>query len=537
MDFFKNWVYTTNHKKIGILYLFFGLSCGILSVFLSSLIRIFLAYPNSFLLYGDYHFYNVVISLHGILMLFFVVVPITFGGFGNYFLPILIGAPDLVFPRLNNFSFWLLVPSIILGVLSTFADSGPGTGWTIYPPLSGTTGHLGISVDLLILSFHLVGMSSIIASINFICTILFYKFERMYMKNLPLFVWGLFITSFILILAIPVLAAAITLLFFDRNFNTSFFDPVGGGDVVLFQHLFWFFGHPEVYILIIPGFGVISHVVSTLSNKHVFGYVSMVSAMIVIAMIGFLVWGHHMYTSGIDLNTKAYFTSATMVIAIPTGIKIFNWISTLWGGTILIRTPLLFAVGFIFLFTMGGLTGFVLSNAGLDISLHDTYYVVAHFHYVLSMGAIFAIYAGFYYWYGKIFGYQYLEEFGQYHFWLTFIGANLTFFPMHLLGLSGMPRRIPDYPSMYQLWNTLCSVGAFISLISVLYWFYIVYSSINDEVTCPDNYWFFFYFQNMFYENYLITNKFKLDFLSAKGNTFSKKKYSSPYQKKMSIIL
>jgi cytochrome c oxidase subunit I len=487
----KDWVFTTNHKRIGILYIFFGIFNGVIAVLLSMLMRLELSFPGDQILFGQYQFYNMITTVHGILMLFIVVMPILFGGFGNYFLPILIGSPDMSFPRLNNFSFWLAPVSVFLAILSIYSDGGPGTGWTLYPPLSTNQSHSGPSIDFLILSFHLAGISSIIASLNFICTVIYYKHESMFNKDLPLFVWSIIVTSFLVIIALPVLAAVITLLLFDRNFNTSFFDPVGGGDVVLYQHLFWFFGHPEVYILILPGFGIISHVISTFSKKRIFGHVPMIAAMVMIGLIGFIVWAHHMYTSGIDTSTKAYFTAATMVIAIPTGIKIFNWLATMWGGSIWMYTPMYFASGFIILFTMGGITGIVLANAGIDTSLHDTYYVVAHFHYVLSMGAVFAIYAGFYYWWGKMTGFHYSESLGQTHFWLSFIGVNLTFFPMHFLGVSGMPRRIPDYPDMYQEWNTFISFGSFISFFSLIFFFYVVYRSLVDQVKCPRNPWLF----------------------------------------------
>nr|YP_009117116.1 cytochrome c oxidase subunit I [Acrasis kona]AID52031.1 cytochrome c oxidase subunit I [Acrasis kona] len=493
----KGWVFTTNHKRIGILYLIFGFFNGFFSILLSMLMRLELTLPGDQILFGEYQFYNVITTMHGILMLFVVVIPILFGGFGNYFVPIMIGAGDMAFPRLNSFSFWLLPFSTILALISMMIEGGAGTGWTLYPPLSSIHYHSGLSVDFVIFSFHLAGFSSIMASINFICTIFYLKCESFKMTTLPLFVWSILITSFLLILALPVLAAAITMLLFDRNFSTSFYDPSGGGDVVLYQHLFWFFGHPEVYILVIPGFGILSHIIPLFSNKKLFGRLPMIFAMIFIGVIGFIVWAHHMFTSGLDTNTKAYFTTATLVIGIPTGVKIFNWISTMWKGTVVFLTPMLFSVGFIVLFTLGGLTGIVLANAGIDVALHDTYYVVAHFHYVLSMGSVFAIYAGFYYWVGKMTGYQYNEMLGQIHFWLTFVGANLTFFPMHFLGLSGMPRRICDYPDMYMYWNIIISTGSLISFISILFFFFVLFNTLVVKAEAGRNPWIFIHAVNL----------------------------------------
>ena len=506
--FFTRWFMSTNHKDIGILYIVTAAFVGFISVLFTVFMRMELMEPGvqhmcleGFSLLAaaaedctpNGHLWNVMITGHGILMMFFVVIPALFGGFGNYFMPLMIGSPDMAFPRLNNLSYWMFVAGSCLAISSVLAPggnglSGSGVGWVLYAPLS--TREAGMSMDLAIFAVHVSGASSILGAINMITTFLNMRAPGMTLHKVPLFAWSIFVTGWLILLSLPVLAGAITMLLTDRNFGTTFFDPAGGGDPILYQHLLWFFGHPEVYIIIVPGFGIISHVISTFSRKPIFGYLPMVYAMVGIGALGFVVWAHHMYTVGMSLTQQSYFMLATMVIAVPTGIKIFSWIATMWGGSVQFKTPMLWAFGFLFLFTLGGVTGIVLSQAGVDRAYHDTYYVVAHFHYVMSLGAVFCIFAGIYYWIGKMSGRQYPEWAGKLHFWAMFIGSNLTFFPQHFLGRQGMPRRYIDYPEAYALWNEVSTYGAFLSFASFIFFIGIIaYTLLAGKRVEEPAYW------------------------------------------------
>ena len=506
--FFTRWFMSTNHKDIGILYLFTAGTLGFVSVLFTVYMRMELMHPDVQYLCMEGsrfiadpsagctpngHLWNVLVTGHGILMMFFVIIPALFGGFGNYFMPLHIGAPDMAFPRMNNLSYWLYVAGTSLAIASVVSPSeggqvGAGVGWVLYPPLSTSEG--GWSMDLAIFAVHLSGASSILGAINMITTFLNMRAPGMTLHKVPLFAWSIFVTAWLILLSLPVLAGGITMLLTDRNFGTTFFQASGGGDPILYQHILWFFGHPEVYIVIVPGFGIISHVISTFSRKPIFGYLPMVYAMVAIGTLGFVVWAHHMFTVGMSLTQQSYFMLATMTIAVPTGIKVFSWIATMWGGSIEFKTPMLFAIGFVFLFTIGGVTGIVVSQAPVDRVYHDTYYVVAHFHYVMSIGAAFAIFAGLYYWIGKMSGRQYPEWAGKLHFWTMFVGVNLTFFPQHFLGRQGMPRRYIDYPEAFAHWNYISSLGAFLSFASFVFFFGIMlYTITRGARVTKNNYW------------------------------------------------
>ncbi len=487
--FFTRWFCSTNHKDIGILYLWTAGVAGLISVLFTVYMRLELMEPGvQYMLTDgvpDGQTWNVMVTGHGILMMFFVVIPALFGGFGNYFMPLMIGAPDMAFPRLNNLSYWLYVAGTTLACLAVFVDGGTGVGWVLYAPLS--TRAPGMSMDFAIFAVHVSGASSILGAINIIATSLNMRAPGMSLFKVPLFSWSIFVTAWLILLSLPVLAGAITMLLTDRNFGTTFFDPAGGGDPILYQHILWFFGHPEVYIIILPGFGIISHVIATFSRKPVFGYLPMVWAIIAIGALGFVVWAHHMYTVGMSLTQQSYFMLATMVIAVPTGVKVFSWIATMWGGSIEFKTPMYWAFGFLFLFTVGGVTGIVLSQAAVDRAYHDTYYVVAHFHYVMSLGAVFAIFAGIYFYLPKFSGRMYPEWAGKLHFWAMFVGANLTFFPQHFLGRQGMPRRYIDYPEAYAYWNYVSSWGAFISFASFVFFIGVILYTLRSGAKVTEN--------------------------------------------------
>lgn len=480
MSYITRWLFSTSHKDIGILYLLFGMISAMVATGMSVIIRMELSNGNSTFLFENNQIFNVIITGHAIGMIFLFVMPVLIGAFGNFLVPILIGGVDMAFARLNNISFWCLPPALVCIIASVLIEQGAGTGWTVYPPLASISAHSGPSVDLAIFAIHLTSISSLLGAINFIVTMLNMRSIGIHMINMPLYAWAILITAVLLLFSLPVLTAAVTLLLMDRNFNTGFYEIGAGGDPILYEHLFWFFGHPEVYIMIIPGFGIISHIVSTYSKKPIFGEIGMLYAMGSIGLLGFLVWSHHMYVVGLDIDSRAYFTSATMVIAIPTGIKIFSWLATLYGGELRLAVPLLFALGFLFLFTIGGLTGVMLSNASIDVAFHDTYYVVGHFHYVLSMGALFSLIGAYYYWGPSMFGLNYNRTWAEIHFWLLFIAVNIIFLPMHFLGLNGMPRRIPQYPDAFIGWNWVSSWGSILSIVSVLVGLYSVHIQLND---------------------------------------------------------
>jgi len=481
---FMKYVTTTNHKDIGSMYLWFSFVMFLVGGVMALTIRAELFQPGLQLVNPE--FFNQMTTLHGLIMVFGAIMP-AFVGFANWQIPMMIGAPDMAFPRMNNWSFWLLPPAAILLVMSLLVPGGSaGSGWTLYPPL---TIQQGMGMDLVIFAIHILGMSSIMGSINIVTTILNMRAPGMTLMKMPLFVWTWLITAYLLIAVMPVLAGAVTMTLTDRHFDTHFFNPAGGGDPVLFQHIFWFFGHPEVYIIAIPAFGVISQVIPAFSRKPLFGYASMVYATASIAILSFLVWAHHMYTTGMPVEAQLYYMFATMLIAVPTGVKVFNWVATMWKGSLTFETPMLFALGFLFLFTLGGFTGLVLSLTPVDVQLHDTYYVVAHFHYVMVAGALYAAFAGVYFWLPKWIGKMYDEKLGKLHFWLSIIFFNIAFFPQHFLGLAGMPRRIPDYSVQFADFNLVSSIGAFGFGLSQILFLYILLKAIRYGEKAEDKQW------------------------------------------------
>ncbi|MGP7982575.1 cytochrome c oxidase subunit I [Rhodoblastus sp.] len=485
--FVTRWLFSTNHKDIGTLYLIFAVFGGTVGGILSEIMRAQLMFPGNHVVDSGQE-WNTIVTSHGLLMIFFSVMPALIGGFGNWFIPLMIGSPDMAFPRLNNLSFWLLPPAFIL-VLTGLLLGESGTGWTLYPPLSNGTFEPGIGMDCTLFALHLAGISSLLGAMNFITTIFNMRAPGMTMYKLPLFVWAELVTAFLLLLAIPVLAGAITMLICDRDFGTSFFNPAGGGDPVLFQHLFWFFGHPEVYIMILPVFGVISEILPTFSRKPLYGRTSMIYAIAAIALLSVVVWAHHMFAVGLPVTAQLFFMYSTMLISVPTGVKVFNWTATMWRGSLTFETPMLFALGFLALFTIGGLSGLMLADVPADYQYTRSYFVVAHLHYVLVTGSLFGIIAAIYYWLPKWTGHLVDERIGRWHFWLSFVSANLLFFPMHFAGLAGMPRRVADYAPQFAAFNLASSIGAFIFGASQLLLVWAVIKAIRGGEPAGDRPW------------------------------------------------
>jgi len=475
--FIKRWFFSTNHKDIGSMYLWFSLIMWLTGGFMAMLIRAELFQPGARILEPE--FFNQMVTMHGLIMIFGAIMP-AFSGLANWMIPMMIGAPDMAMPRMNNFAFWLLPVAGIILISTLFMEgSAPNFGWTMYAPLSTTYGPP--STDYLIIAIHLMGLSSIMGSINIIVTVLNLRAPGMKMMKMPMFCWSWLITAFLLIAVMPVLAGTVTMMLMDRHFGTSFFNAAGGGDPLLYQHLFWFFGHPEVYIVILPAFGVISQIIPTFSRKKLFGYSFMVYATAGIAFLSFLVWAHHMFVTGVPLAAELFFMYTTMLIAVPTGVKIFNWVSTMFRGALTFETPMLFAIAFVILFTIGGFTGIMLAMVPADFQYQDTYFVVGHFHYVLVPGSIFSMIAAIYYWLPKWTGYMYNETLGKWHFWLSAISVNLNFFPMHFLGLAGMPRRIPDYALQFADFNMVASIGAFMFGLAQLLFVYNIIQTIRGK--------------------------------------------------------